>query len=107
MQRPEPLLPAEEQRERGNRLFKAGNYKAARTAYSDSIVAAPTHLAYANRAMAALKLKDYSAAEVSRSVVEFTAERCCRSEVQVISACNLGFTCCSLLTEIAISIKTN
>lgn len=42
---------------------QAGKYAEARAAYSASIAAQPSHLALANRAMAALKLRDFAAAE--------------------------------------------
>lgn len=40
-----------------------GKYDLAREAYSASLAAKPTHLAFANRAMALLKLRDFRAAE--------------------------------------------
>ncbi len=54
---------SEEWRERGNARFKAGDFAGAREAYTASIAAAPTCLAYANRAMAALKANDALAAD--------------------------------------------
>lgn len=47
----------------GNRLFKAGRFSDALACYSRSLALSPTSIAYANRAMAALKLEEYSEAE--------------------------------------------
>lgn len=43
--------------------MQAGKYAEAREAYSASLTAKRTHLALANRAMTALKLRDFAAAE--------------------------------------------
>ena len=63
-----PVSPAEPTdaelwKDRGNRAFSAKNYAQAKQDYTQSIALQPTCLAYANRAMAELKLEDYSAAE--------------------------------------------
>lgn len=54
-------------RERGNRLFQGGDLLAARDAYTASIAAAPGAPALANRALMALKLKQWEAAEADAS----------------------------------------
>lgn len=54
---------AEGWKDRGNDLFRAGKYKEARVAYSTSLALDPSCLAYANRAMVALRLGDAAAAE--------------------------------------------
>lgn len=54
-------------RERGNRLFQGGDYQAARDAYTASIAAAPGAPALSNRALMALKLRDWAAAELDAS----------------------------------------
>ena len=61
-------LPAEPSdaelwKERGNKAFAAKKYAQAKSDYTQSIALQPTCLAYANRAMAELKLDEYSAAE--------------------------------------------
>lgn len=48
---------------RGNKAFSAQNYVQAKQDYTQSIALQPTCLAYANRAMAELKLGEYAAAE--------------------------------------------
>ncbi len=54
---------AELWKERGNKAFAAKKYAQAKKDYTQSIALQPTCLAYANRAMAELKLDDFSAAE--------------------------------------------
>lgn len=54
---------AELWKDRGNKAFSAKNYAQAKKDYTQSIALQPTCLAYANRAMAELKLEEYSAAE--------------------------------------------
>jgi tetratricopeptide (TPR) repeat protein len=49
-------------KDKGNVQFKSGNYTAAITCYGNSIEAQPTCVAYANRAMAQIKLKNYDSA---------------------------------------------
>ena len=58
----EPLT-AEAWRSRGNELFKVGQHSSAKECYTRSILLDPCSLAYANRAMAAIKLKDWLGAE--------------------------------------------
>lgn len=63
-----PASPAEPTdaelwKDRGNRAFSAKNYAQAKQDYTQSIALQPTCLAYANRAMAELKLEEYFAAE--------------------------------------------
>lgn len=63
-----PFSPAEPTdaelwKDRGNKAFSAQNYTQAKQDYTQSIALQPTCLAYANRAMAELKLGEYSAAE--------------------------------------------
>lgn len=63
-----PFSPAEPTdaelwKDRGNKAFLAQNYAQAKQDYTQSIALQPTCLAYANRAMAELKLGEYSAAE--------------------------------------------
>jgi Flp pilus assembly protein TadD len=53
------LSKADEWKEKGNLLFKSGNYSTAIDCYTSSIEAEPTCVAYANRAMAHLKLNNY------------------------------------------------
>lgn len=53
---------ANDWKEKGNIEFKSGNYTAAIACYTSSIEAEPTCVAYANRAMAHLKLKTYDSA---------------------------------------------
>lgn len=55
------LIPSSMQ---GNRLFKAGRFREALECYSRSLALGPTSVAYANRAMAALKLEMFREAEV-------------------------------------------
>lgn len=57
------MSEAERWRERGNDHFKSGRYKEAAACYSSSLAVAPTCVAYANRAMACLKLGHLAAAE--------------------------------------------
>ena len=54
---------AELWKDRGNKAFSAKNYAQAKQDYTQSIALQPSCLAYANRAMAELKLEQYSAAE--------------------------------------------
>ena len=54
-------------RERGNRLFQKGDLLAARDAYTASVAAAPGAAALANRALMALKLKQWAPAEADAS----------------------------------------
>lgn len=54
---------AELWKDRGNKAFSAKNYAQAKQDYTQSIALQPSCLAYANRAMAELKLEEYSAAE--------------------------------------------
>ena len=54
---------AEQWKDRGNAHFKSGAFKAAIECYTSSINCHPTCVGYANRAMAKLKLNDYSGAE--------------------------------------------
>ena len=54
---------AELWKDRGNRAFSAKKYAQAKQDYTQSIALQPTCLAYANRAMAELKLEEYSTAE--------------------------------------------
>lgn len=54
-------------KDRGNKLFQAGEYSSAIECYSRSIDIQPTCLSYANRAMAHLKLRNHSQAEVDCS----------------------------------------
>ena len=63
-----PVSPAEPTdaelwKDRGNIAFSAKNYAQAKKDYTQSIALQPTCLAYANRAMAELKLEEYSATE--------------------------------------------
>ena len=63
-----PVTPAEPTdaelwKDRGNKAFSAKNYTQAKQDYTQSIALQPTCLAYANRAMAELKLEEFSAAE--------------------------------------------
>ena len=63
-----PVSPAEPTdaelwKDCGNRAFSAKKYAQAKQDYTQSIALQPTCLAYANRAMAELKLEEYSAAE--------------------------------------------
>lgn len=63
-----PVSPAEPTdaelwKDRGNKAFSAKNYAQAKQDYTQSIALQPTCLAYANRAMAELKLEEHSAAE--------------------------------------------
>lgn len=63
-----PVSPAEPTdaelwKERGNKAFSAKKYAQAKQDYTQSIALQPTCLAYANRAMAELKLEEFSAAE--------------------------------------------
>jgi hypothetical protein len=44
-------------------MLQDGKYELAREAYTASLGVKATHLAFANRAMASLKLRDFSAAE--------------------------------------------
>ena len=60
---PSEPTDAELWKDRGNRAFSAKNYAQAKQDYTQSIAMQPTCLAYANRAMAELKLQEYSAAE--------------------------------------------
>jgi tetratricopeptide (TPR) repeat protein len=53
---------ATEWKEKGNIQFKSGNYTAALDCYSSSIAAEPNSVGYANRAMAHLKLNNYTTA---------------------------------------------
>ena len=54
---------AELWKDRGNKAFAAKKYAQAKKDYTQSIALQPTCLAYANRAMAELKLDEFSAAE--------------------------------------------
>ncbi|KAL0033750.1 hypothetical protein WJX77_003766 [Trebouxia sp. C0004] len=54
---------AELWKDRGNKAFAAKQYGQAKKDYTQSIALQPTCLAYANRAMAELKLEEFSAAE--------------------------------------------
>ena len=54
---------AEEHKTRGNDLFNRGDFGAALASYTSSLGLRPTCVAYANRAMARLKLGDAAAAE--------------------------------------------
>ena len=54
---------AEGLRERGNAAFKAGGFADAEALYTRSLAATPTAVAYANRAMARLKLQRWGEAE--------------------------------------------
>eukprot|EP00879_Flechtneria_rotunda_P012070 GHRR01012605.1.p1 GENE.GHRR01012605.1~~GHRR01012605.1.p1 ORF type:complete len:527 (+),score=243.09 GHRR01012605.1:615-2195(+) len=58
-----PLATATNLKDRGNKLFQAGHYDDAMKCYSQSINTQPTSIAYANRAMAYLKLGRYVEAE--------------------------------------------
>ena len=63
-----PVTPAEPTdaelwKERGNKAFSAKKFAQAKKDYTQSIALQPTCLAYANRAMAELKLDELSAAE--------------------------------------------
>lgn len=63
-----PVTPAEPTdaelwKDRGNKAFSANNYAQAKQDYTQSIALQPSCLAYANRAMAELKLEEFSAAE--------------------------------------------
>jgi len=49
-------------KDEGNKLFKSNKYKEAIASYTASIDAHPTYLAYANRALARLTLKQYTLA---------------------------------------------
>lgn len=67
-QKQQPLAPSEASdaelwKDRGNKAFTKGAYADAKKSYTQSIALEPTCLAYANRAMAELKLKDFTAAE--------------------------------------------
>eukprot|EP00208_Stichococcus_sp_RCC1054_P009095 CAMPEP_0206152564 /NCGR_PEP_ID=MMETSP1473-20131121/39391_1 /ASSEMBLY_ACC=CAM_ASM_001109 /TAXON_ID=1461547 /ORGANISM="Stichococcus sp, Strain RCC1054" /LENGTH=720 /DNA_ID=CAMNT_0053550125 /DNA_START=128 /DNA_END=2291 /DNA_ORIENTATION=+ len=64
---PAARAAADKHRERGNRLFQGGDYQAARDAYTASIAAAPGAPALSNRALMALKLRDWAAAELDAS----------------------------------------
>lgn len=55
---------AELWKDRGNKAFAAKKYAQAKKDYTQSIALQPTCLAYANRAMAELKLDEFSAAEL-------------------------------------------
>ncbi|KAL3677740.1 hypothetical protein R1sor_020696 [Riccia sorocarpa] len=59
----EGMPTATSEKELGNDYFKEGKYLKAVDCYSRSIALQPTAIAYANRAMAALKLKKYQEAE--------------------------------------------
>lgn len=54
---------AELWKDRGNKAFSAKNFAQAKQDYTQSLVLQPTCLAYANRAMAELKLEEFLAAE--------------------------------------------
>ena len=67
-QKQQPLAPSEASdaelwKDRGNKAFTKGAYADAKKSYTQSIALEPTCLAYANRAMAELKLKEFTAAE--------------------------------------------
>lgn len=59
---PEPS-DAELWKDRGNKAFQKRDYAEAKKHYTQSIALEPSCLAYANRAMAELKLRNYNAAE--------------------------------------------
>ncbi|KAL2641766.1 hypothetical protein R1flu_009353 [Riccia fluitans] len=59
----EAMPTATSEKELGNDYFKEGKYVKAIDCYSRSIALQPTAIAYANRAMAALKLKKFQEAE--------------------------------------------
>jgi len=56
-------LDAEGWRAKGNEWFKLGDHRQAKECYTSSIEAEPSHLGYANRAMACLKLGEHEQAE--------------------------------------------
>lgn len=69
LERQRKIQEANEEKERGNSLFKKGRYEDAVTCYTKGIDADPTNaILPANRAMALLKLKRYSEAEKDCSV---------------------------------------
>ncbi|KAL4580632.1 hypothetical protein LXL04_016832 [Taraxacum kok-saghyz] len=57
-------IDANSEKELGNEFFKKRKYKEAIDCYSRSLALSPTAVAYANRAMAYLKLKKFKEAEV-------------------------------------------
>ncbi len=62
-QAPARTADAESWKEQGNEHFKAGEFSKAVAAYSQSLQLQPTCVAYANRAMAQLKLRQYEQAD--------------------------------------------
>ncbi|CAA7055154.1 unnamed protein product [Microthlaspi erraticum] len=60
----ESLLDANSEKEQGNEYFKQKKFNEAIDCYSRSIALSPNAVAYANRAMAYLKIKRYREAEV-------------------------------------------
>jgi tetratricopeptide (TPR) repeat protein len=62
-QQPSPAAEAVALKDRGNKLFQAGYFDDAVGCYTQSIALQPTFLAYANRAMARLKLGQPAEAE--------------------------------------------
>jgi tetratricopeptide (TPR) repeat protein len=62
----------ETERERGNAEFKAGNFTAATKCYTKCLgMKARNYVAFSNRAMAYLKLKEYARAVVRRKLLDF------------------------------------
>lgn len=62
----------ESERERGNAAFKAGNFSAAVKCYTKCLgLKARNYVAFSNRAMAYLKLKEYARAVVSSTALFF------------------------------------
>lgn len=61
-----PQVPAEDAefwRTKGNEYFKFGDFVKSKDCYSKSLRAVPTAAAHANRALACLKLKEWTLAE--------------------------------------------
>jgi tetratricopeptide (TPR) repeat protein len=87
----------ESERERGNAEFKAGNFTAATKCYTKCLgMKARNYVAFSNRAMAYLKLKEYARAVVSVAKNAFLSDLTCAGNTAFLfqSDCN-----CALLIE--------